>query len=255
MKATVKMHELQELTEKEREEKLSDLREEYFNLKFQLSTGKIENPGRLRYMRRDIARILTLKGNSPAVEPSKAGKEKESKQSLRRLFFLEDAMRKIMIVFVSLFVLSLAGCDLFDSTSEEIDCDLTPELEECIESEVPDETPTLEIVKNMFEDFINEETFGYDGYVQFDLLNYDNSEVMTLNSSFSISQTSINTIVSYDRKAITTDGVDWVEEVYLNLNPVEVEIYSRDTYYQTNWNYDVHLVCVEFHLNKFLNHM
>lgn len=77
----MKMHELKELSEKEREEKLSDLREEYFNLKFQMATGKIENPGRMKFMRRDIARILTLKGNPPAVEPSAAGKEKEGESA------------------------------------------------------------------------------------------------------------------------------------------------------------------------------
>ncbi len=75
----MKMHEIKELSEKEREEKFSDLREEYFNLKFQLATGKIENPGRLRYMRRDMARIMTLKNNQPAAEPSGSGKEKEGK--------------------------------------------------------------------------------------------------------------------------------------------------------------------------------
>ena len=45
------MQEIKELSEKERVEKLGDLREEYFNLKFQLAMGKIENPGRLKYMR------------------------------------------------------------------------------------------------------------------------------------------------------------------------------------------------------------
>ncbi len=75
----MKIHELTELSEKEREEKLSDLREEYFNLKFQMATGKIENPGRMKYMRRDIARILTLKANPPVAEPSAVGKEKEGK--------------------------------------------------------------------------------------------------------------------------------------------------------------------------------
>lgn len=77
----MKMHELKELSEKERGEKLSDLREEYFNLKFQMATGKIENPGRMKFMRRDIARILTLKGNPPVVEPSAADKEKEGKSA------------------------------------------------------------------------------------------------------------------------------------------------------------------------------
>lgn len=56
----MKMQEIRELSEKEREEKLADLQEEYFNLKFQLATGKIEDPGRLKHMRRDIARIKTL---------------------------------------------------------------------------------------------------------------------------------------------------------------------------------------------------
>lgn len=74
----MKMQDVQELSEKERGEKLSDLREEYFNLKFQLATGKIENPGRLKYMRRDIARILTLQNNPPGPE---AAKDKDSTQT------------------------------------------------------------------------------------------------------------------------------------------------------------------------------
>jgi large subunit ribosomal protein L29 len=80
------MHEIKELSEKERGEKLSDLREEYFNLKFQLAMGKIENPGRLKYMRRDIARIMTLKGSEPKAEtqPAEAKKEKEDKKTAKK---------------------------------------------------------------------------------------------------------------------------------------------------------------------------
>ena len=82
----MKIQEIKELSEKERGEKLSDLREEYFNLKFQLAMGKIENPGRLKYMRRDIARIMTLKSSQPeaeAAKPAEAKKEqeKESKKT------------------------------------------------------------------------------------------------------------------------------------------------------------------------------
>ena len=78
----MKMQEIKELTEKEREEKISDLREEYFNLKFQLAMGKIENPGRLKYMRRDIARILTLTGKQTETEakPAEAKEKQESKK-------------------------------------------------------------------------------------------------------------------------------------------------------------------------------
>ncbi len=56
----MKASEVRELSEKERQEKVDDLKQEFFNLKFQLATGKIENPGRLRLMRRDIARIKTI---------------------------------------------------------------------------------------------------------------------------------------------------------------------------------------------------
>ncbi len=74
----MKMQEIRELSEKERGEKLNDLREEYFNLKFQRATGKIENPGRLKYMRQDIARILTLQNNAPEPE---AAQDKDSTQT------------------------------------------------------------------------------------------------------------------------------------------------------------------------------
>ena len=78
----MKMQEIKDLTEKEREEKISDLREEYFNLKFQLAMGKIENPGRLKYMRRDIARILTLSSKQAETEakPAEAKEKQESKK-------------------------------------------------------------------------------------------------------------------------------------------------------------------------------
>jgi large subunit ribosomal protein L29 len=46
---------LEELSEKEKE-----LRKELFNLRFQAVSGHVENPGRLKQVRRDIARILTF---------------------------------------------------------------------------------------------------------------------------------------------------------------------------------------------------
>ena len=56
----MKANEIRDLSDKEREEKVGDLREELFNLRFQLATGKIENPSRLGLLRRDIARIKTI---------------------------------------------------------------------------------------------------------------------------------------------------------------------------------------------------
>ncbi|TDJ59621.1 MAG: 50S ribosomal protein L29 [Nitrospina sp.] len=72
----MKMQEVLDLSEKEREEKLKDLQEEYFNLKFQLATGKIENPGRLKHMRRDMARIKTLENRSQP-DPQATGTTEE----------------------------------------------------------------------------------------------------------------------------------------------------------------------------------
>ena len=72
MKAT----EVRELTDKERLEKMGDLSQEYFNLKFQSATGKIETPGRLKLIRRDIARFKTIARESGLVEPAKKSSDK-----------------------------------------------------------------------------------------------------------------------------------------------------------------------------------
>ena len=72
MKAT----EVRELTDKERLEKMGDLSQEYFNLKFQSATGKIETPGRLKLIRRDIARFKTIARESGLVEPAKKSFDK-----------------------------------------------------------------------------------------------------------------------------------------------------------------------------------
>jgi large subunit ribosomal protein L29 len=38
----------------------ADLRKELFNLRFQQATGEIENPMRIRAVRKDIVRVLTI---------------------------------------------------------------------------------------------------------------------------------------------------------------------------------------------------
>ena len=72
----MKIKEVRELTGKERLEKISDLSQEYFNLKFQLATGKIEAPGRLRIIRRGIARLKTIEKESELMVSGKANAEK-----------------------------------------------------------------------------------------------------------------------------------------------------------------------------------
>jgi large subunit ribosomal protein L29 len=56
----VKAKELADLTDEELAQRLRDLKTELFNLRFQHATGQLENPARLREVRRDIARVQTV---------------------------------------------------------------------------------------------------------------------------------------------------------------------------------------------------
>jgi large subunit ribosomal protein L29 len=53
--------EIRELSDEELERKLSDTRQELFNLRFQSVTGALENPARITLVKRDIARIITIR--------------------------------------------------------------------------------------------------------------------------------------------------------------------------------------------------
>ena len=52
--------ELRGLLDDELVTKLREAKEELFNLRFQAATGQLENHGRLKAVRKDIARIYTL---------------------------------------------------------------------------------------------------------------------------------------------------------------------------------------------------
>lgn len=56
MKAT----EVRELNTAELESKLKDLKAELFNLRFQLTINQLDNPMRIRAVKKDIARIKTV---------------------------------------------------------------------------------------------------------------------------------------------------------------------------------------------------
>ena len=53
-------HELDELNAVDLEAKLRESKEELFNLRFQAATGQLESHGRLRTVKKDIARIYTV---------------------------------------------------------------------------------------------------------------------------------------------------------------------------------------------------
>ena len=56
----MKAAELRETTVEELRKKEQDLRKELFNLRFQQATGEIENPMRIRAIKKSIAKILTV---------------------------------------------------------------------------------------------------------------------------------------------------------------------------------------------------
>ncbi len=56
----MKANEIKDLTTTELEEKLAELKQELFNLRFQHSVNQLENPMRMKAVKRDIARVKTF---------------------------------------------------------------------------------------------------------------------------------------------------------------------------------------------------
>jgi large subunit ribosomal protein L29 len=56
----MKAIEVREMTADELKNKLTGLKEELFNLRFQVATGQLDNPMRIRDVRKNIARIMTV---------------------------------------------------------------------------------------------------------------------------------------------------------------------------------------------------
>ena len=56
----MKARELKELTAEELLKKEKELKEEIFNLRFQHSTGQLDNTARLKQVKKDIARVETV---------------------------------------------------------------------------------------------------------------------------------------------------------------------------------------------------
>ena len=57
----MKMKQVKELTAEELDKQLSDLKSEKLNLQIQAKTGQLENPARVKEIRKTIARIKTEK--------------------------------------------------------------------------------------------------------------------------------------------------------------------------------------------------
>ena len=56
----MKANELRALSSAELTAKLGDLKEELFNLRFQLAINQLENPHKITDVKQDIARVMTV---------------------------------------------------------------------------------------------------------------------------------------------------------------------------------------------------
>jgi large subunit ribosomal protein L29 len=76
----MKVIELKEQTKEELETKLLETKKSLFNLKFQKSTGQLENPLKIRNLRKDIARIKTVLREKELKISTDQKSKKESKK-------------------------------------------------------------------------------------------------------------------------------------------------------------------------------
>jgi large subunit ribosomal protein L29 len=80
MKHKEKLKELNSLSDEQFNERLKDLGVSLLKNRFELKTGHVDNPGIIREIRKDIARIKTI-----ATIRSMAGKERKGPKLTRKL--------------------------------------------------------------------------------------------------------------------------------------------------------------------------
>ena len=68
----MKVNEIRNLSTAELTEKVAGLKEELFNLRFQLATGQLENPMRIREVKKNIDRIKTVQREEELKAAKKA---------------------------------------------------------------------------------------------------------------------------------------------------------------------------------------
>lgn len=56
----MKVKEARDLSTPELNQKVDQLKDELFNLRFQMATGQLDNQARIRVVRRSIARVMTV---------------------------------------------------------------------------------------------------------------------------------------------------------------------------------------------------
>ena len=66
-KRRMNAHELRDKTPDQLREQLTALKKEAFNLRFQQATGQLENTARVRVVRRDVARVMSILNEKAAA--------------------------------------------------------------------------------------------------------------------------------------------------------------------------------------------
>ncbi|MBR4063341.1 MAG: 50S ribosomal protein L29 [Clostridia bacterium] len=62
----MKISEIRAMSDQELNAKLKELKEELFNLRFQLAINQLENTNRISEVKRDIARVMTVQNEKNA---------------------------------------------------------------------------------------------------------------------------------------------------------------------------------------------
>jgi large subunit ribosomal protein L29 len=86
----VRTDEIRELTGEEITDRIGEMREELFKLRFRAATQQLENPALIRNLRRDIARLRTIEreraitGTGPVVREKPVAKKAAAKKTARK---------------------------------------------------------------------------------------------------------------------------------------------------------------------------
>jgi large subunit ribosomal protein L29 len=71
MKKSSRLSDLRVMTEDQLNDEALKLRKERFNLRFQKASGQLQDTARVRVVRRDIARVMTLASQKRAATKAK----------------------------------------------------------------------------------------------------------------------------------------------------------------------------------------
>ncbi len=76
MVRNLKVDAIRQMTDEEIQAKLKEFKEELFNLRFRMATGQLDNPMRLKAVRKNIARVKTIQREREldALQQVQAGK-------------------------------------------------------------------------------------------------------------------------------------------------------------------------------------